>query len=402
MLNSIASLKKANVITKGSDDSTLRIMKHIRRAGALSRVELAQATGMAKGSITEIVGRLVVQGLLEEHISLPSGRGRPRVSLRIIEDAAYVVGLSPAGNDTLSADIIDLNGNRLFSSQYGIGGLDVATFADHAVAAIESAIVQSGIERERIRHAGIILPGQVDRNAGVILWLPHSGWHPPAAVGPHIGQAIGIPVTIDNRATVVARAEHWFGLGDWLDDFTCIALLERGMGGARYRNGHLQTGVNGSNSEIAHVKVAFEQGRPCFCGASGCLGAYASVGGIIRQWLRGGGEAEAPIGSGDFSALVDLARSGDGVALALFRSAGRALGTAIASHINEADPGHVLIVAAEPELEAMIAPAFHEAVGEHMLTTLVDKTHIEFRTIAEGDFWKGAASLALEQLYRQL
>ncbi|GEM_PF-5857262 len=50
----------------------------------------------------------------------------------------------------------------------------------------------------------------------------------------------------------------------------------------------------------------------------------------------------------------------------------------------------------------MIAPAFHEAVGEHMLTTLVDKTHIEFRTIAEGDFWKGAASLALEQLYRQL
>ncbi|SES16692.1 hypothetical protein SAMN05518866_14919 [Sphingobium sp. YR768] len=78
------------------------------------------------------------------------------------------------------------------------------------------------------------------------------------------------------------------------------------------------------------------------------------------------------------------------------------MGTAVASHINEADSGHVLIVAAEPELQAMIAPAFHEAVGEHMLATLVDKTHIEFRTIAEGDFWKGAASLALEQLYRRL
>ncbi|MFX4088657.1 ROK family protein [Sphingobium yanoikuyae] len=384
------------------DGSTLRIMKHIRRAGALSRVELAQATGMAKGSITEIVSRLLAQGLLQEHVTQPSGRGRPRVSLRIVADAAYVVGLSPRGNDALSADIIDMNGNRLFSWDHSIDGLAVATFAGHAIAAIENAIVQSGVEPERVRHAGIILPGQIDRNAGVLLWLPHSGWHPPAAIGAAIGDALAIPVTLDNRATVVARAEHWFGLGEWADDFTCIALLEHGMGGARYRRGHLQTGVNGSNSEFAHVKIAFEGGRPCFCGASGCLGAYASVGGIVRQHLHDTGRPDDPIHSDDFTALVNLARSGDRDVLAIFRSAGRALGTAIASHINEVDPGHILIVVAHPALPVMIRPAFDDAIKSHTLRTLFDNSRIEFRTIAEGDFWKGAASLALEQLYRRL
>lgn len=390
------------MIAKENDDSTLVLMKHIRRAGMISRVALAQATGLTKGTVTELVARLADQGLLNERVSAPGGRGRPRVDLKIVADAGFAVGLSLSGDDTLSADIIDMNGDRLFSRQHVIESLNVHSFARHAVDAIEGAIVQSGIDRAHFRHAAIILPGQIDRKNGVVLWLPHSGAHAPVPIAIPITEALGFPVTIDNRATVVARAEHWFGQGERLDDFSCIALLERGMGGARYRNGQLQTGFNGSNSEIAHVKITFENGRPCFCGASGCLGAYASVGGITRQRATDIGQSEAGFSAQDFATLVADARSGDADAQALFDTAGRALGTAVASHVNDTDPGRVLIVAAKPDLPLLIQTTFHAALREHMLRPLFERTEVEIRTIAETDFWKGAASLALEQLYRPL
>lgn len=390
------------VIMKENDDSTLLIMKHIRRAGGISRVALAQATGLTKGSVTELVARLVDQGLLSERVSAPSGRGRPRVGLEIVADAGFAVGLSPASLNALSVDIIDMNGDRIFSQLHEIDGLDVHSISGNAITAIEQAITRSGIAHRYFRHAGIILPGQVDRRNGVILWLPHSGMHEPVAIGPQVEKALGFPATIDNRATVVARAEHWFGAGQSLDNFSCIAILERGMGGARYRNGHLQTGFNGSNSEIAHIKIAFENGRACFCGASGCLGAYASVGGMIGHYASQTGRADFAMGAGAFAALVQDARSGNGQALGIFETAGRALGTAVASHINETDPGRILIVAAEPDLAVMIRQAFDDALREHCLRPLLGRTKVEFRTIAETDFWKGAASLALEQLYRRL
>jgi predicted NBD/HSP70 family sugar kinase len=378
------------------DASRVRLLKHVRRAGAISRVELVEATGLSKGTVTELTAELVRKGVLAELPGVASARGRPRIDLRIVAGAAYAIALIPLSDGQVSLDVIDLNGERVYSEfgDFADSGLD--RLADRAAEVIDAAIGRSGVARSLLRHAAVVLPAQVDRHRGVVHWMPQHGWHEPQAIGPRVAARLGFPVTVDNRASVVARAEHWFGKGDIADDFSCIALLERGMGAARYRGGLLQTGTHGMNSEFAHVKVAFEAGRPCFCGGTGCLAAYASVMGILRH-AQGEGAA---LGDVQFGDLVERARAGEAAAAALFETAGRALGTAVAGHINESDPGRVLIVASAAPLPDLIGPAFRAALAQQTLRTLLPRTSVEFRTIAEEDYWKGAASLALEELYR--
>lgn len=378
------------------DASQVRLLKHVRRAGAISRVELVEASGLSKGTVTELTADLVRRGVLAETPGVAPARGRPRIDLRIVADAAYAAALIPLGDGVVSLDVIDLNGDRVYSERGDLGDPGIDSLADRAATVIEDAIGRSGVPRHLLRHAAVVLPAQVDRHRGVVHWMPQHGWHEPQAIGPRVAERLGLPVTVDNRASVVARAEHWFGKGDIADDFSCIALLERGMGAARYRGGLLQTGAHGMNSEFAHVKVAFEGGRPCFCGGSGCLAAYASVMGILRH-ARG---ADASLPAASFDDLVSLARAGEAGAAVLFETAGRALGTAVAGHINENDPGRVLIVVAAAALPELIGPAFHSALAGQTLPTLLPRTGVEFRSIAEEDYWKGAASLALEELYR--
>ncbi|EJL35117.1 ROK family transcriptional regulator [Novosphingobium sp. AP12] len=378
------------------DASQVRLLKHVRRAGAISRVELVQVSGLSKGTVTELTADLVRRGVLAEMPGAASARGRPRIDLRIVAGAAYAAALIPLSDGLVSLDVIDLNGDRVYSERGDLGDPGIDRLADRAAALIDGAIGRSGVPRRLLRHAAIVLPAQVDRHRGVVHWMPQHGWHEPEAIGPRVAERLGLPVTVDNRASVVARAEHWFGKGDIADDFSCIALLERGMGAARYRGGLLQTGTHGMNSEFAHVKVAFEGGRPCFCGGSGCLAAYASVMGMLRH-AGGGGTARS---NDSFADLVARARAGQADARRLFETAGRALGTAVAGHINENDPGRVLIVTAVAAMPDLIGPDFRAALCDQTLRTLLPRTSVEFRSIAEEDYWKGAASLALEELYR--
>ena len=82
-----------------------------------------------------------------------------------------------------------------------------------------------------------------------------------------------------------------------------------------------------------------------------------------------------------------------------FATAGRALGTAIASHINEHDPGRFLIVASRADMLDLVRPDCLAALEAQIVPALKDRTVIEFRTIDESEYWKGAAALTLEALY---
>lgn len=378
----------------------VRLLKHIRRLGASSRIELVKATGLAKGTVTELTGAFVRQGILSESATIPRGRGRPQVSLRIVADAVYAVSLFPLTDGRVSLDVIDLNGSRIYSEERSMAGFDLATLTNRVADLIKAAVDRSGVRHDRVRHAAVILPAQLDRARGVVHWMPQAGSHNPAAIGPSISAKLGIPVTVDNRASVIARAQHWFGDEDFADDFSCIALMESGMGGARYRHGLLQTGMNGLNSEFGHVKVAFEGGRPCFCGATGCLAAYASVSGIFAHFMRERGMSDGMTKDG-FAQLVVQAQAGEREAASLFATAGRALGTAVASHVNELDPGTVVIASAVPGLAGLVRRTFDQSLVEQALPVALAQTRVLFRPLVREDYWKGAASLALEQLYLQ-
>lgn len=390
-------------LRKSFEDRTrLRLLKLIRRKGGISRTELAKRSGMTKSTVTALVAEMMERGIVHE-VSVPAvGRGRPRVQLEINEDRAHAIALFPLEDGTASIDIVNLRGERVLSRQVPIGSFDdIDDLSRQLAEPVGTVLIESALRTSAIGGLGIVLPGLVDRIGGVVHWLPSAAPHGALPLGRLLSERLGIPISLENRATILARGEHWFGDRGGQDDFTLIALMELGMGGARYVEGELLTGVHGMNSEFGHVKVAFEGGRACHCGGAGCLTKYASAIGIVTA-LAGTSSLQAFDKTSIRSAFRDAvagALAGDAQACAEFDRAGRALGMAVASHINEQDPGRVVVVAAHPDHAALMAAAFHETVAAQTLPALRERTEVELRPIDADEFWKGSASLALERIY---
>lgn len=389
-------------LRKNFDDLTrLRLLKLIRRQSGISRTELADRAGLTKSTVTAIVGEMIEAGLIEENVVPAVGRGRPRISLSIAKDRAHALAVFPLPDGTASIDIVNLQGERLFSSTSALGDLtDLVSLPARLTSCIEAAVAASKLDRTSIGGVGVVIPGHVDRHEGVIHWLPPAAPHVPMPLGGKLSKLLGLPVTLENRASILARAEHWFGEDGGQDDFTLIALMELGMGAARYAGGTLQSGFHGMNSEFGHVKVAFEGGRACHCGGTGCLVTYASAIGIVTSTgLAGDLPRDAAAFSASFDRTVEDALRGKTAAVAAFDLAGKALGTAIASHVNEQDPGRVVVQTLHPHHGVLMEPALRKAVSSQILPSLLERTSIRLQPVDEDDIWKGSASLALERIY---
>ena len=89
-----------------------------------------------------------------------------------------------------------------------------------------------------------------------------------------LAELLGLPVYVDNDAKALALGEGWIGAAAGQVDFLAM-VVSTGIGGGIVLNGHLLDGAAGNAGHIGHLIVE-PGGRPCVCGARGCLEAEAS------------------------------------------------------------------------------------------------------------------------------
>jgi glucokinase len=104
-----------------------------------------------------------------------------------------------------------------------------------------------------------------------------------------LAELTGLAVTIDNDAKALALGEGWIGAAAGVRDFIAL-VVSTGVGGGIVLDGRLLDGAAGNAGHIGHVIVE-PDGRPCGCGARGCLEAEAS--GINIEAATGRPPAEA-------------------------------------------------------------------------------------------------------------
>lgn len=378
----------------------LKVLKALRRSEPVARVELAKLTGLAGGTITEVTSDLVRRRILVEERAEVTGRGRPRMEMRINPAAAYVVGCFIFEEGAITTEIVNLRGDSVFSYKKAIAyAADLEGVIEEVATCIDEAIANSHLCKTNIQHVGVAMPAQVDRVAGVVHWVPTMAAEPVpfAAI---LERRLRLPVIVDNIANVMARAEHWYGTDDVLDDFSLISL-DLALTAAHYARGVLWTGAHGLNPEMGHVKISYQDGRLCYCGGHGCLAAYSTIFGIVGQACERLGRPMPALGDmrTDFRQLVEMARSGQREVLDIFDLAGKVLGIAVANHINSYDPGRIILLCSEPDLPGLIADAFHAAVDANVLPVFRGRADIDLKLVGEEQYAKGAAALVLEQLY---
>ncbi len=211
--------------------------------------------------------------------------------------------------------------------------------------AVEQAIEEGPCRRDDVVAVGCGVPGPLDWRSGVVLTPPNlPGWKDVPA-GPILTEKLGITTYIENDANSAGYGENWAGAGRDVQNVVALTL-GTGVGGAIILENKLWRGPDGTAGEIGHMIIEIG-GRPCNCGARGCLESYGSATGIVvtaRQLIESGrATILTEMVDGDLDkltskAVYDACERGDELAADVFAETGRYLGTGLASLANLLNP----------------------------------------------------------------
>src|SRR3954452_748268 len=147
--------------------------------------------------------------------------------------------------------------------------------------------------------AGVVVPGLVDREAGVATYSTNIGWRDLELVR-SLGDEWQLPVRIGNDVASGGVAEHRLGAGVGTE-YLAFVPIGTGIAASIVSGGHLVTGARGEAAEIGHLDV--RSGVRCACGRDGCLEAVASAAAIARRYT--GLSGHDVTGAKDVAARLD-------------------------------------------------------------------------------------------------
>ncbi|MFY0406800.1 ROK family protein [Solicola sp. PLA-1-18] len=273
--------------TRTSEDvrvaNTALVLRALRADGPSSRAVLAASTGLTKGTVGTIVGRLSELGAVCEPAveQAPAGRGRP--SRPVSLDGTPLVGLGVEVNvDYRAAVALDLAGDtRLFVEERGAPGDDRVDVAEVG-AFVRRCRRRLEDEGHRLLGLCLAVPGLVERDRRVVRSAPNLGWHDldlAAAVAG--GVPAGTPVRVDNDANCAARAEASVGVASGADHVLYVTGTV-GVGGGVVTDGAVLQGLRGFAGEIGHMRVG-DSDAVCACGRRGCWEALVGLRAMLRR-----------------------------------------------------------------------------------------------------------------------
>lgn len=230
---------------------------------------------------------------------------------------------------------IDIGGTSIRAARVTGGVIEArATAASSHDPARATAIVLdlvAQVRNDRVAAIGIGVPGQVHAQTRRVLsggYVNLSG----VEFAADIEAATGLPVTIENDATMALMGEVAHGAGQGLQNVVLLTI-GTGIGGAIVEAGRVLRG-RGAAGQLGHISID-PLGRLCVCGRIGCVETVSS-GTAFGVHLA---EAGLP----PDTRAQDLLARDDAVARSVIAAWATPLRAAIDSLITIANPDCVLI-----------------------------------------------------------
>ncbi|TWB29805.1 putative NBD/HSP70 family sugar kinase [Nitrospirillum bahiense] len=225
-----------------------RLLRLIRERGPISRADLARETGLTLQSVVRLVAALMERNLVVGGPKVPSGPGQPSLPIEIARDAAFSLGVSIM-DDALSVVAIDLSGRVRATHEELFDTSDRRRVTTHLGAILKDLSGAAGFNRSRLAGVGVAVPGFfVDSKGAVNAPLVMSDWA-LTDLEAHLGEALGLPVWIENDGSAAAAGESVYGAGQHRRNFAYIHIAS-GLGGGIVLDGKLWRGRNGNAGEF--------------------------------------------------------------------------------------------------------------------------------------------------------
>jgi glucokinase len=193
----------------------------------------------------------------------------------------YSIGIDLGGTKILTA-LVDRNDGTIAYSVKKKTKKEkgTANIIRKMIESVNEIFEQTKISKSDIEIIGVGSAGQIDRKNGIVLGAPNLDCY-DFHIKDELEHATGLKVVLGNDVEIAALGEAKFGAGKGFNDFVCV-FVGTGVGSAIVENGKIRRGASGTAGEIGHIIVDLS-GRPCACGAHGCLEAYASRNAIEKR-----------------------------------------------------------------------------------------------------------------------
>jgi glucokinase len=313
-----------------------------------------------------------------------------------------------SGSETIG---VDLGGTKMLigalagtDSLYEQREASTGQTEDELVELLVREIDEAREARPGVAAVGLGIPATIDHDRGVAVAavnLPLS----ELPIRDLVSERVGLPVFVDNDATVAALAEYLYGAAQGKPN-TVMLTIGTGIGGGLILGGELYRGATGAGAELGHTVIQAD-GPPCQgnCPNHGCVEALASGTALGREGRAAAESApDSALGGAleageevDGKVVTEAALAGDETAIGVFELIGSRLGVACATFANIFQPDAIVVgggVIAAGDL--LLEPARRE-VRDRALNPM-NKTPILAATLGNDAGMIGAAALARREL----
>jgi len=260
------------------------VLDLIRSSGVVSRIELADRSGLTGASISRIVKRLLDEGLIVETGVGDRTGGKRRTLLQLNAGARHAVGISldVAGITYVVTDLSGVVVTRLDAA--GTGEQPPTEVVDRIARELQDVLAGAGVEPSTLMGVGLAVAGRQDSAHHVLRSNPEATEWELFDIEQRLSDATGLPVVIENDSTCAAIGEFWVGRMPASADFATVYLAS-GFGLGLVTNGDVYRGSSSNVGEIGHL-VLDVHGPPCWCGSRGCLEMLAAPARIVERALE--------------------------------------------------------------------------------------------------------------------
>jgi predicted NBD/HSP70 family sugar kinase len=273
------------------------LLGHILRSGGLSRVELAERSGLTQQAVSKIVTELLETELLDVERQPSTRVGKPRTLLRIRPSARCALG-AQLDRDEFRVLRTDLIGGV---EDVVEGPLPVGFTPEQAVTALADAAhkLLDDVDPARVLGLGVGAVGPLDHLEGRVRDATNMpGWH-DVPLRDLLAERTGLPVTLDKNTNSAAFAHAW---PQETVPSAAVVLVGTGIGVGLLVDGRVYRGPRTNAGEFGHTTIAYE-GPRCACGRRGCVEVMHNSAATTEEAARLLG-----IGLADLVQVLDLER----------------------------------------------------------------------------------------------
>jgi glucokinase-like ROK family protein len=384
------------------------ILNMLRLHAPISRAQVANLTGLNRGTVSNIVNVLIEEGLVFEDEQKGSGIGRPAISLGLRPDGGAVIGVE-IGVDFITVLLTNFVAEKIWDIHIQTDPSQSQTsIISQAEQLMDQALFVASEQHLRPLGIGIGLPGLVNVHQGNLIMAPNLHWR-NVPLRLMWNQRFHLPIFIENEANLAALGEYYFGIAQNVDNFIYLSA-GIGLGGGIMMGGKIFRGGNGYAGEIGHIQRD-PAGEQCGCGRIGCWETQVGPRAVLHrvknelQSCSDSSLLEACSGNVDnltFEMVIKFALEGDTLCRRAIEAVAVHLGMGIADMVHIFNPELVLIGGAFIQAKDILQPIIEKTIFSSVLPPCADGLRIAFSESSADDCVLGAIAIVLDDILHEM